>query len=123
MTRPVASFDARLLELFRRAATEPVRVILPTSKAANRLRFRLHALRKAMRNEQHPALSLAEAVTLRLTQTADSYILTASPSDAEFANVLGTAGIKVDATSQAAAERLEPMDEFLSKLVNRESNT
>ena len=117
---PVASFDALLLELFRRAATEPVRVVLPSPAAAHRLRFRLHSLREAMRREKHPALALAEAVTIRIVQSIDSAVLLASPSDAEFADVLGVAGVKADAAAQAASEKIEPMDEFLSKLVNRE---
>ncbi len=123
MPPPVASYDALLLELFRRAALSPVRIVLPNHRAAHRLRFRLHALRKAMRKENHPVLALAEAVTIRIAQGIDSYTLTASPSDAEFADVLGVAGVKVDATLQAAAEKLEPMDEFLSKLVAREKET
>ena len=119
MPQPVASFDARLLELFRRAAAEPLRIELASSRAAHRLRFRLHALRKAMRREQHPMLALAEAVTIRL----DEQVLTAGPVDADLTGALDIAGLVVDASTAAASEKIEPMDDFLSKLVTREKET
>lgn len=121
MPRPVASFDARLLELFRRAAAEPVRVELPSHRAAHRLRFRLHSLRKSMRAESHPMLALAEAVTIRID--FDEHVLIAGPADADFTPALAAAGLVVDSAAAAESEKLEPMDEFLSKLVHHEKET
>ncbi len=117
---PVASFDARLLELFRRAASEPVRVVFPSARAAHRLRFRLHSLRTAMRREAHPMLALAEAVTIRITHSIDATVLIAGPADDDLASALDSIGLVVDSDSAAASEAIEPMDEFLSKLVRRE---
>ncbi len=117
--QPVASFDARLLELFRRAAAEPVRIVLSSRSTAHRLRFRLHSLRKAMRAEAHPMLALAEAVTIRL----DKHVLVAAPVDSDLAGALGSAGLVVDSAHAAKSEDLEPMDEFLSKLVHREGES
>ncbi len=114
---PVASFDPRLLELFRRAATEPFRVVLPSRRAAIRMHFRLHYLRTAMRAEQHPMLALAEAVIVR----RDGQVITAEPVDTDLAGALDSAGLVVDSDSAAASEAIEPMDEFLSKLVHRET--
>ncbi len=113
---PVASFDARLLELFRRAAAKPFRVVLPSSRAAIRMHFRLHSLRTAMRAEQHPMLALAEAVIVR----REGQVITAEPVDTDLAGALDSAGLVVDSDSAAASEAIEPMDEFLSKLVHRE---
>ncbi len=120
---PVASFDARLLELFRRAAAEPVRLVFPSSRPAHRLRFRLHSLRQAMRREAHPMLVFAEAVTIRLTLGADATILTAGPADDDLAGALDSIGLVVDSAAAAKSENAEPMDEFLSKLVRREEET
>ena len=120
---PVASFDARLLELFRRAAAEPLHLLVPSHREAHRLRFRLHALRKAMRREQHPMLALAEAVTIRLIQHEKTATILAGPADSDLATVLDAAGLVVDADAQAESEKIEPMDEFLSKLVHREKET
>ncbi len=119
--QPVASFDARLLELFRRAAEEPVRVVFPSARAAHRLRFRLHSLRQAMRREAHPMLALAEAVTIRITHSIDATVLIAGPADDDLASALDSIGLVVDSDSAAASEDLEPMDEFLSRLVHRKT--
>lgn len=117
---PVTSFDARLIELFRIAADRPVRVIVATRSAATRLRFRLHSLRKAMRKEKHPMLNIAEAVTVKIkAQTNGTWLLLAVPTDADFADALTSAGIDVDAAAASVAEKVEPMDEFLSRLVEK----
>ncbi|KKK68129.1 hypothetical protein LCGC14_2947190, partial [marine sediment metagenome] len=46
----------------------------------------------------------------------------AGPADADLAPALDAAGLVVDSASAAESEGAEPMDEFLSKLVNREKS-
>lgn len=62
----VASFDPRLLEIFRLASIIDGGWQSPPmpNNTATSLRHRLYSLRKAMRLEDHPSLPLAEQATV-----------------------------------------------------------
>lgn len=88
---PVASYAPELLQLFQRAAQEPVSVTLTSTNAAFSLRFRLHRLRKEMRREHHPLTTLANGIQISIYGN----VLTAKPADQSYLTALHAAGIEV----------------------------
>jgi len=97
-TLRVASFAPELLELYRRGALTSISITLSDLKSAQRLRYRLHTLRAAMRAESHHLTSIAEKVQFALTSNSENeeVILTARPSDNDFLGAIRRAGVDVN---------------------------
>lgn len=93
---PVKNYAPEMLELFRKASRKECRVELESMKAAEYLRFRLHNLRKAMRQEHHHLLSLAESVQISIERQGSKTELVARPADTAFVDALHAAGIHVE---------------------------
>src|SRR5690606_27403892 len=95
----VSNFAPELIELYRRCAQESILIELPTRQDAITFRHRMHSLRVAMRQEQHPLLPIAESVTVRAArqnpQKGTWYVLV-EPQDATFLDSVRRAGINVD---------------------------
>ena len=68
---PVSNYDIVMLEVFRKAATEDVRIELPHRKNAVHLRHRLNNLRGEMRKENHHLRGIAEGVQLSIEYDPD----------------------------------------------------
>ena len=62
----VSGFAPELIEFFRQASVQTIRVPMQTVAVATALRSRLHKLRVAMRKENHHDLPLAEGVQVRI---------------------------------------------------------
>jgi len=89
---PVSSFAPELLELFKRAAREEIIIPLEDEKAAIRLRARLHALRVAMRREDHSLTTIANSVQFTLSPGGN---LCCTPVDNNFLEYIKAAGITI----------------------------
>ncbi len=93
MTAPVQSFSAEMIEFFRLAARKEIIIELPTMKDADRLRFRLYQLRKAMREENHHLVKIADTVSLHLKDKPPRMI--GHLADQGFIAALQKAGVTV----------------------------
>jgi len=87
---PSTSYPPEFFEIMKRGAVEPLQITLPSWRQGAHLRHRLNNLRKDMRKENHPMLSIAEAVQFSLEPTIvkkidpryeEPAVLTARPSD------------------------------------------
>jgi hypothetical protein len=96
----IAQFGPKLLAVWQKAATEVV--LIPCGKGeegrknADRLRFRLYDLRKAMERENHPLFETSKLITLRKIQLNGEYCISADSSDASLDSILDRAGIVGD---------------------------
>lgn len=95
---PVAAYSPELIALFEAAATEE-KILGPfTSDNADRFRSRMNKLRVAMRVEKHPALPLAERVTIKKKQGLSSgeFMIVCTPDpDRDFVQAIKDAGIQL----------------------------
>lgn len=82
--KSVSIIPEELLDTFRIASEQEVRITLPDGKAANTLRFRFHNARKRMRLDNHPLLEKAERVVFQLKDN----VLTAGPYTQKFGTAL-----------------------------------
>ena len=118
-TLRVASFAPELLEIYRRGARDVISITLTDLKAAQRLRYRLHTLRAAMRSENHHLLSIAEKVPFALVANSDNntVVLTASPSDDDFLPAIRRAGVNIEDMPMAEESTTngDAFNKYLSK--------
>lgn len=121
-TLRVASFAPELLELYRRAAREPVSITLSNLKAAQRLRYRLHTLRAAMRAESHNLTSIAEKVQFTLTsnEVDDEVILTARPADDNFLPAIRRAGVNIEDMPMGEVEEATASNDAFKKYLAKQ---
>ena len=95
----VNSFAPELIEFFRQASVQTIRVPMQTVAVATALRSRLHKLRVAMRKENHHDLPLAEGVQVRIiTDKAEEdcdVTLVGEPADNNYLKSLREAGIVI----------------------------
>lgn len=101
---PVNSYAPEFLELFKKAAREPVILKVGDKKKAIHLRFRFHNLRREMQREQHSLVSIANSVQFSITS---DFNLKCYPADKDFLKYLREAGIEIQAPTISSAE---PMD-------------
>ena len=111
---PVTSFAPEFLEFYRQASQKTKTIKLKNAKLANKLRGRLHSLRRQMRNENHPMTNLANGVIIELIENEDgSALLIAHPADTIYLSALAEAGITIsnEATTSTTELQVEPNDE------------
>lgn len=110
---PVTSFAPEFLELYKQAAQEQVRIPLTSNAEAQRLRSRLHSLRVAMREENHPYTTIANGVQFSI----DGTTLIARPADDKFVVALRNAGVTVDIedTPLRGGDEAVPPDDTTTK--------
>jgi len=100
----VISYGAELLAVFKAASKETITICLEDENKADRLRFRLNMLRKAMRNEQHWLASVAETVEVCKVEEIDpgmtisnspmptgNWLIVCKPSDNDFRTAIESA--------------------------------
>lgn len=90
------TYDPRLIELWRKAATEPVKITLGNYAIAVQLRQRLYRLRKTLNETQHEVSLAANRVLLQLTKNPDgTATITATASDKLLDSALDAAGLNL----------------------------
>lgn len=124
---PVSSFGPEMMAALKKGAVEKLVLKFPNLKAATFFHHRLHTLRSAMREEQHPdaeLVSRARASKVWGAKLGEEYAndfkglkachIVIEPNDAQFNAVLAEAGVTVEApqvaltqTEQAALAPLE----------------
>lgn len=139
--RPLDTFGNELMSTLLTAGTRPVVFKLPYRQAV-RFRHRIHDLRTAMREAQHPQLHLAQRVSVRvswdpnLTEETRNQkgvprprdpsalvTVTVAVRDSEFTEVLKKAGVDTelsldplsDSTPQDDSPSLSTLESILSK--------
>ena len=96
MSADLSTFDPRLIELWRKAATEPVRITVASHAIAVQLRQRLYRLRKTLNAADHEVAPAANHVLLQLTKNPDgTATITATASDKILDAALDAAGIQL----------------------------
>lgn len=133
---PVSSFGPEVLATLLRGARERFEVSLPYNEAIS-FHLRLHSLRRAMREEQHPQLSIVERVTVSVVWGEKAGFpavpqrynsrnvpypedrktpakLIVQPHDLRFRNALTRAGVHADELKE------DPLQEFPTKVVEPE---
>ncbi len=98
----VSSFAPELLTVYHKASQEPIAIPVEDKKAAERLRFRLHQLRRAMRREMHEWAGIAEGcqVTIHPRDAKlpnGAFLVAVGPSDRDILPALKSAGVEVEA--------------------------
>lgn len=90
----VEKFGARLLEAWRKATLERVVIHTPDRSTAERLRFRLYSLRRALESDAHELYPLAARVSISISpSTNEQWLLIMELADSDFDNLLERAGI------------------------------
>lgn len=142
---PVANFAPELIALFRTGSQRQVVVDRLTRKRAVRLQFRLHALRKAMREELHEYRVAAERCVVRSPRPmadaepdsdgdfdpeAKVWEVIIEPADADFASDLKRAGVEVtdedleipadDSQREASTRKSDDAADAVRKFLNQE---
>lgn len=115
-TMKVASFAPELIELFRRGVRERVRITLSSEKEAQRSRQRLYDLRRAMRNEKHSLVEIAERAQARV----EGSVLIVEPKDFDIAKTLRKAGITTDTALDETPLPGEPITDEAATAALRE---
>lgn len=96
MSTDLATFDPRLIELWRKAATEPVSITVASHAIAVQLRQRLYRLRKTLNAANHEVAPAANRVLLQLTKNPDgTATITATASDKLLDSALDAAGLSL----------------------------
>lgn len=95
---PLSSFMPELLEVWKKAALQPVKLTLADRSAAIRLRYRLYSLRKSMEAANHELFSSAQhaVISIRETPGAHTWDLIVQPSDSDLQQAIRSAGIEVE---------------------------
>lgn len=79
---PVASYAPELLQIYELASQKPFRFDCGNNKKAHAFRWRLHSLRRAMREENHWLLPIAESVIISIEPDAKTgTVVCAHPPD------------------------------------------
>jgi hypothetical protein len=105
---PVASFGPEMMAALKKGAVETVTLKFPNLKAATFFHHRIHTLRAAMREENHPDAELvarARAMKVWGAKLGKDYEtdfkgekachVVIQPNDAQFADVMKEAGVEV----------------------------
>ena len=106
----VSSFSSDLLQLYLAAAKAEVVLELGDRKRAIHLRHRMHALRVAMRRENHAMTTIANGVQLTINFNGD---LIAYPADGSFTDIIREAIGNQDIPIIEDKLDLEPNDDGL----------
>lgn len=134
-----SSFSPDLHALLLAGSKKRITVNVESEAKATRLRFRLHELRKSMREYQHHAISLVESVQCRVEANDEKeiYRCIIEPADENFADAIRAAGVDVDAelgttgtqegTSKEGAKKEKPatqedISDFFKMLGGPEEN-
>lgn len=120
--RSIQNFAPETLALFQKASVESVFLKFPTENNAKHARQRLYDLRRAMRNEEHYLLPVAEQVQIRV-YPADpegelGWVCECRPADTEtggLADAIRAAGIDLGTPDDAPA----PIDPEATDLMSK----
>lgn len=119
------NFDPRLLEAWRLASKEPVRIPVTTRAQAITLRHRLYRLRAELRTLEHPLSKSAERAKVSIVAIGPSkFEVVVAPADDEFDAALRAAKLEVpppealessfpELEEPEETERLDPLEELL----------
>jgi hypothetical protein len=92
---PVSSFGPELLAALVKGGASPLELVCIDSKVATKLVQRLYTLRKRMREENHPQADLAQRAKVSNQKGGKRLnVITISPHDWEFKDILAKAGIQ-----------------------------
>lgn len=93
----VASYDKRMIELWRAGGVRPTQVKIGTRNTAITFRHRMYKLREQMRREKHEDLAVAERAKISLLENSldpNGWCIVVKPTDADFGPILDAAGFK-----------------------------
>lgn len=130
MPQTVASFDPRLIEALRVGSRQILRIPLATHAQAERLRFRFHTLKAALRREKHPLTIVTDKTHVKISTKRDAIAwLEVRPADSEFADVLAAALPHVEApnptpiihSEPAPESHLSELSESIRSVINKET--
>lgn len=95
MALSVEKFGPRLLATWTKATLERVVIKCPDLKTAQRLRFRLYALRRAMEADAHPLYKAAANVTITIVPNkVNEFYVIMETADADLDSILEKSGIE-----------------------------
>lgn len=109
---PVTSYAAEMLLLFQVAAQGEILIELKDRKKAIHLRARLNKLRRDMRLERHPSVTIANGVELSITPEGN---IRAYPADTQYLTAIRKAGVTIEqpgrgyAVPQAQSKTQSPL--------------
>lgn len=111
-TPPVSSFGPELLSALLRGGQKELRIPVPNFQTAFALRQRFYSLRKSMKAEGHPQLSIATraCIPLPLELRDKTAILVIRPHDDEFGSLLRAAGVTTEDLEQNPLDSLDQME-------------
>lgn len=91
------SYDPKLIEAWRKGATEQVSITLATRQLATKLRQKLYRLRVELGKLKHEAYPSAARAQVRIVgpSTDDKWTVLVEPEGAEIAGALEAAGLGV----------------------------
>ena len=129
----VRNYAPELLALFKQAATRTIRIELSSHSQAVSYRHRLHNLRKAMRQEQHPLLPIAEGVMFSIEEVMEGGSLTgnnpemktfliARPADTGLVEALKKSGVEVGEPEDYAQGQVQGYPQDTSRPAPRPSS-
>lgn len=108
---PIESYDPRLLEAWRRAPLEPVRIPVRSRAQAVTLRHRLYRLRAELRRMDHPLIHLADRAKISIIpHSRDHFEVVIARCDDEYDEALKAANLDLP-----RAEK-DPLEEILGDL-------
>lgn len=118
---PIENYDPRLLEAWRLAPKEPVRIPVGTKAQAITLRHRLYRLRAELRRLDHPLSKSAERAKVSIVGKGREYEVVVGPADDEFDAALRAAKLEVpppealapDLPDLDSPDELDPLEELL----------
>jgi len=108
---PVSSFSPSLLAVLLKGARERVSIPCPDQRTMQHVQARIHALRTAMRRENHPQYSVVTRA--RTSRTWDrgrpdtNCVLVIQPHDVQFDPLFKAAGVDTDPHMQDLLDNID----------------
>lgn len=106
MAADINSFDPRLIEAWKRAATETITLNVANRSMALQLRQRLYRLRKAMGDNNHEVYKLAVRASIQIRPDdlrAPEWQVVLAPADAKLDASLSAAGLDIPTAPELPA--------------------
>lgn len=94
-TSDLSRFDPRLLEAWKRGATDPVRLPFRDSKKAVAMRHQLYRVRRAMETAGHPYFESAKRAQIRIITEHNHSVVVIEPAASEFEEAFAAAGLDI----------------------------
>jgi hypothetical protein len=108
---PVSSFSPSLLAVLLKGSREQVRIPCPDQRTMQHVQARIHALRTAMRRENHPQYTIVTRA--RTSRTWDrgrpdsNCVLVIQPHDVQFDPLIKAAGVDTDPHMQDLLDNID----------------